>query len=533
MGFPKIEAAMKPAYRLLSKSKLFATLRLALPELKRKEFDQYWEESRNEVAELFKRPSQPRKGARAGRITGPPGAFQIDVAVMKTYEEQDPEDPDKTRLVQLKKYNGKRYLYLACVDILSRKAYCYVLDGNSVADVLKGYKRFLADVGERLSGQPVLASHSSKRPYTVPSWVQGDDFFSAREFRRFNAEVGIPVSTDVAKDDHIRGTSGDKLGIVDRALRTLKKLLYVRIESNKRDPGLSVKETYNWTAWLQEIVDLYNDTPHDGLGGRTPADMWNDREAQTERWHADIEHNRERTKQIAERFQAGMYARRLLSKSQFAKEGASMSLEVYKVTGLKGQKVLVEDAATGKPYSRPLKPSELAQVDGVGAQAGNLPARGERGPGPRERPANARAARRMRKEGLPEPAQEAEQAPRTVADMVKKGQIMVIDVEGAPASSYRLELEKDGRTCYVECCLVTQVTKTLVSFRAYEAVGTGRDLGGKLRLDKKQAYNLHGNQLKMVASVLYVGSAPRVRSDGTSSLPKKAVEEVRREYAFE
>ena len=50
-------------------------------------------------------------------------------------------------------------------------------------------------------------------------------FFNNEEFLEFNKEMYIEVYTDVAKEDHIVKGKGDKLGIVDRCIRTIKKYI--------------------------------------------------------------------------------------------------------------------------------------------------------------------------------------------------------------------------------------------------------------------------------------------------------------------
>ncbi len=72
---------------------------------------------------------------------------------------------------------------------------------------------------------------------------------------------------------------------------------------------------------------------------------------------------------VASKFKPGDYVRRKLAKAAFAKEGFNMSLEIYKVTAVKGTRISVVDTANGKPYGRALKPNELTQVAAPSTEA--------------------------------------------------------------------------------------------------------------------------------------------------------------------
>jgi len=90
--------------------------------------------------------------------------------------------------------------------------------------------------------------------------VYGDDEFNSKWFKAFNDVLNVNVHTGVAKDDHISKYS-DRLGIIDRLVRTLRKLM------NKY---MLLPNTTQWSKWLPEIISVYNKTPHASLNDRTP-----------------------------------------------------------------------------------------------------------------------------------------------------------------------------------------------------------------------------------------------------------------------
>lgn len=318
-----------PKLRLLSHSKLIATLRKLNAGTTKKAIEAavnaYFAANRDVTRERFKRPSTKHKQAK---ITSPPASFQIDIGFFPAY----------------KAANKGIDSFLLAVDIISRKAWAIPLKSGKVKDLVTAYKQFLAEAKEG------------------PNWsafkVEADDQFDASQFVDFNEKRGTAVVTGVAKDDHI--AAGDRLGIVDRLMRTLKVLVAKKIAAD---------DDAKWTTWLPDIVKLYNSTPHDGLSASegkptTPDELYADNRASYFKWRRELAANGAVAAKVAEKFTTGMFVRILLRKGAFDKESAGppMSLEVYKVVAVKGTRISVVDAATGEAYGRPLKPVECAQV---------------------------------------------------------------------------------------------------------------------------------------------------------------------------
>lgn len=103
--------------------------------------------------------------------------------------------------------------FLIVVDILSRKVFAYVLASGTMKDVLVAYKDFLKDCG------------------FIPMAVSGDAFFDHNEFKDLNESKNTKVYTSVSKDTHMNGKyKGNKLGIVDSAVKTIKNYLTEHVE---------------------------------------------------------------------------------------------------------------------------------------------------------------------------------------------------------------------------------------------------------------------------------------------------------------
>ena len=228
-----------------------------------------------------------------------------------------------------KSANSGKDRFLLLEDILTRRAWAYVLPSNSIADVLTAYEKFAGEVGKKLNS------------------VEGDDFFSAKAFLEYNEKLGVTVSTIVAADEHMVKGGGDKLGLIDRLCRTLKDLLGKLVLS---------KGSTRWTAFLSEAVSLYNETPHSSLHSMSPDQAYGDIDAQIEKMKEDRAHNDGFAKG---KFEVGDRVRIRLPTRTFAKEGAQFSTEIYRIAALVGNRYRVENADTGVELGRVLQASEM------------------------------------------------------------------------------------------------------------------------------------------------------------------------------
>ena len=160
------------------------------------------------------------------KITAPPRTFQIDIFWWKKGESLLP--------------------ILLLVDILSRKAFAYVLP--------KSIKEKRGDI-------TVKTLESFKNEVGHINGLEGDNEFGSAAVKAFCDKYNIRLDSSVSKLEHISG--GNKLGIIDRLVRTLRELIerYFDITGHKMD---SLKEV------VATIITTYNNDNHRTLNNKTP-----------------------------------------------------------------------------------------------------------------------------------------------------------------------------------------------------------------------------------------------------------------------
>jgi len=304
-----LESILKanPNLKLLSKAKLFT--RLKDDGITKRDIEDYF--NPRELTQIYQRPQNTKFKFK---ITAQPRSFQIDVAIMP---------------LSSKRVNNNINQILMCIDIISRKSYCYPLKSGKMDDVLDAYQEFIGDVDENINS------------------VSGDNFFASSIFESFNTELNIKVYTDVAKEDHIT-PMGNKLGIVDRFTRTLKGLIKKYSLENK---------TKKWVDALGEIVELYNDSPHSGLNDASPNEVYDDLDYSQKLYEAQFKKNQKMNDKVT--MKVGDRVRVMLQKKTFEKEKATFSTEIYTIEEHRGYRFKL------KGVKRLYRPSEMNIVTNV------------------------------------------------------------------------------------------------------------------------------------------------------------------------
>jgi hypothetical protein len=160
------------------------------------------------------------------KITAPPRTFQIDIFWWRRGDTLIP--------------------ILLLVDILSRKAWAYVLTKSKQekrADVsVKTLQEFQAEVG-------------------FIKGLEGDNEFSSAAIKKFCEDNNIRLDTSVSKEEHI--SNGNKLGIIDRLVRTLRELIekYFDITGHRTD---NIKDV------IAAVIATYNSSSHRTLKNKSP-----------------------------------------------------------------------------------------------------------------------------------------------------------------------------------------------------------------------------------------------------------------------
>jgi hypothetical protein len=300
-----------PNYKLMSKGKL--KKKLEYEGVTKQEIDAYFN-----PRELHQVYAHPKKYSPL-KITAPPYSFQMDIAFLPAY----------------KKQNKGIEAFLILVDILSRKAFLYPLKSRKMSVIMDAYEEFLKDVGEQVNS------------------VAGDDEFNNVEFKEFNNEMYINVYTDVAKEDHIVKGKGDKLGIVDRCIRTIKQ--YIQKYMLEHDD-------FKWIKYIGKLIDLYNDMPHQGIKDMTPNEVFDDYDYMKGLYKGQKKHNQT----VNESFdlKPGDSVRALLGKGTFEKEKQKFSSDIYTIKQQAGFRFILIDES-GKVVKRKYRANELLKIDKV------------------------------------------------------------------------------------------------------------------------------------------------------------------------
>ena len=247
------------------------------------------------------------------KITAPPRTFQIDIFWWKKGESLLP--------------------ILLLVDILSRKAYAYVLPKS---------------IKEKRGAITVKTLESFKNEVGHINGLEGDNEFGSAAVKAFCEKYNIRLDSSVSKLEHISG--GNKLGIIDRLVRTLRELIerYYDILGNRKETLQNV---------MDSIIATYNNDNHRSLQNKTPNQVFKDNDNQKIRHFIDSMHNQKVYETVP--FNASDQVRILEDKGQFDKGKNEFSKETYTVDKKDVYKIKLNDT------TRKFKPSELLKINSV------------------------------------------------------------------------------------------------------------------------------------------------------------------------
>lgn len=326
------EIFYNPKYGLLSSEKFILKVQKLHPEITTLEIKQFLENQ--EIVQLSKKPIVSKD--KMYKINGPELSFQIDLMFVP-------------RALKTASDNNSFYIFLLCVDILSRKAYIYYLTDKKKDSILEAYTLFLKDLDDDVAKyKDTINYYDRDKPYAIIA----DDGFNFKEFNELNERLDIILDTKTANDDHIIG--GNRLGIIDRLVRTLKNILTKFVFATSGNQ-YSIKNT------IKDIVESYNDTPHRSLNNFTPNDIFSNKEARLHLYTQNKEHNEELNNNI--KIQVGDTVRILNKKETFDKEKPQFSKELYKITDTSGYKFIVESLDGNTTLRRRFGYNELMKVN--------------------------------------------------------------------------------------------------------------------------------------------------------------------------
>jgi hypothetical protein len=161
------------------------------------------------------------------------------------------------------------------------------------------------------------------------------------------------VFNDVAKDDHIIKGTGDKLGVVDGCIRTIKQYI---------SKYMLAHDDFKRTSYLYKLVELYNDTPNQGIYDKTPEEVFSDLDYMEGLYKGQRKHNQDVNDTYE--LKAGDTMRAMVGKGIFDKEKAKFSQVLYTIKEQVGYRFSLLGEG-GEDVKRKYRAGELMKVDKV------------------------------------------------------------------------------------------------------------------------------------------------------------------------
>lgn len=273
---------------LLSKSKFIKLAKKTYPELTNEYISTFVDKQK--VQQITKTNI---KRAKYYKIISKPRSFQIDLFFLEQY----------------KKYN-KYSIFLLFTDILSRKAFIEPIKNKESSSILNGIKKIKEKIGH---------IHS----------ISSDDEFNKSIYKNYFEENNIKFKSIVAKEEHF--SKGNKLGIVDSATRSIKRIIKRYMLTNN---------TPKFVKELPDLLSIYNNTEHTSIK-TTPNKLYDNEEQQNKIYDEYRKYNDEVQKKID--LDIGDYVRLSLSKSKFEKEKQKYSSEIYNIFETDGYRYILMD----------------------------------------------------------------------------------------------------------------------------------------------------------------------------------------------
>jgi hypothetical protein len=223
---------------------------------------------------------------------------------------------------------------LLFVDVLTRFAMAYPIKNERTPTIIAACEDF-ANTARQVNG------------------IIGDNAFDTREFHDFWGSKGAVVDTVIAAHDH-RTASGDRLGIIDRLVLTIR---------GKLTRWMDVEGSGRWLDGLDEVMEKHNEAVTSALDGRAPSEVYEESDLITLALKADAEreHNRGVAKKSRVGLEVGDKVRVRVTKKDFGKAVTNWSREVFTIAEFTFHKMRLSDSK-GREVARLYSKSEVLKV---------------------------------------------------------------------------------------------------------------------------------------------------------------------------
>lgn len=192
---------------------------------------------------------------------------------------------------------GYKYIFIG-MDIFAKYGFAYPLKSKQPIETVAAIK----DMIKKLDCVPMIIQHDEGTEYKG-------------QFGKFLEDEKI-VQIWVKSGDH------NKIGLINRFSQTLKNTIYKYMHN---------KDTSNWSQYLDEIINIYNNTPKSTMCDLTPKEMW-DSHDKTVLCYKNLEMNA-----IDRNISVGDSVRLLLKKKSFNKGyERKWSLDTFTVESIDG-----------------------------------------------------------------------------------------------------------------------------------------------------------------------------------------------------
>lgn len=168
--------------------------------------------------------------------------------------------------------DGPPFLFI--INVVSRKIWIYPLENKGFIAFVSAFNRFYYQ--EKVfkvvvNDIEILDGQLNDARFIGSIICDQESAFTTNVFQEFckNAHIKLHFKDP---DEH------NIMGILDRAVRTIKDLLYFRASDEDASKFINTQEQFNQT--VMKVVKDYNNTPHSGIKGYTPNELFADMDLQ-------------------------------------------------------------------------------------------------------------------------------------------------------------------------------------------------------------------------------------------------------------
>lgn len=221
-------------------------------------------------------------------------------------------------------FQGNVNPFLFIINVVSRKVWVYPLKDKSLFSFANAFVHWLhQDKILYVADNGIAEGDESYRRFVASIICDREGAFTSNEFQSYCNGKRIKLHFKDVDEHNI-------LGVLDRAVRTIKDTLYYRASTD--DVSLHVKTQEDFNNLIKRIVQDYNNTPHSGIKGYTPNEVYDDMDLQLKFLRESRRYNKNiRAKNRDSELKVGDKVRVLDRKTSNIQKSKRFSDEVYTI----------------------------------------------------------------------------------------------------------------------------------------------------------------------------------------------------------